>query len=128
MEIIRKIEVNNQNILVLAKDGTTYYKYLENKKGISDNLDYFYTSEITEEIYNQVMEDYKKGLIESVYGEFPIIKNPLEKLTDNGVLNLTNWIGFAYMTWDKTTNNLKYGRNRNYNESLKNFQLKVTSN
>lgn len=118
METIRKINVNNQRVLVLSKEGNTLYKWLEDKQGNKD-LDPFWNSEITEDIFNQVLEDYNSGLIQYVYGDFPTVKNPIENLSDNDVLNITNWIAYAYMTWNK--NNWNYGKNKNYDAELKQF-------
>lgn len=123
MKEIRRINVNNQNVLVLAKDGSTYYKWLENKKGERD-LDPFWNIEITEDLYNQVLNDYKGGVIQGAYGKFPIVENPLEKLSDEHVLNITNWFAYAYSTWDKNIGGWSYGRNTNYKEELEAFKLK----
>jgi len=117
METIRKINVNNQKVLVLAKEENTYYKWLEDKAGNKD-IDPFWNSKITDDIYNQVIEDYSSGLIKSFYGDFPTVNNPFINLSDSNVLNITNWIAYAYMTWDKNTMNWKYGRNKNYKEMI----------
>ena len=118
MKIIRKIEVNNQNVLVIAKEKNTFYKWLEDKSGNRD-LDPFWNSVITESVYNQVLEDYNSGLIKTVHRDFQTVESLFVNFSDSEVLNITNWIAHAYMSWNKDINGWSYGRNRNYIEELK---------
>lgn len=116
MDLVRKINVNNQRVFVIEKENGVYYTHHEDKEGNRD-ADPFWDSVITPEIYEQAWNDYKEGIVDSSFTyecKYKKNTNPIEDMNECACIDFTNWIAHVYMSWNSIDKCWIYGRNKNY--------------
>lgn len=127
MGLIRKININNNRILTISKEGEVYYSWVV-RTDEKEKLDPYMITVVTKELYSQLLEDFSSGLIKYVYDDFPTKEDYLENLSDQHVLNIINWFSHAYMTWDNDFYDWIYGRNENYMIESNNYKQNLSKN
>lgn len=125
MKILQKIKVNNQNTLVIGIDKAVYYRWLLKPNGEKET-DPFWSTVISEDMYKLLIEDYTEGKIPDIFiSSNKKYENPFIDGDIDTVIGLSNWLSYAYMTWNGKTKTWIYGRNKNYEYEMKTFDKDI---
>ena len=125
MKILQKIEVNNQNTLVIGIEEATYHKWLLKPNGEKET-DPFWSTVISEDMYKLLIKDYTEGKIPDIFMNTTTkYENPFVDGNMDTVIGLCNWFSYAYTTWNGKTKTWTYGRNKNYEYEMETLERDI---